>query len=157
MTPEEICLIAEQNYRPMKLAGDWDGVSAKAMLSEKKGPGLEPENKPRSGKGVNRTGPRFQPPKAGQPEWRVFHGKVMYWCNICGYWNLTHFTKEKEGVNVEGYLENATVNGHQRGIGKHSKRSKEDKKELEAVTPTATIASVPRPGVSWAAALINRE
>eukprot|EP00957_Ditylum_brightwellii_P153766 11704222-Ditylum_brightwellii.AAC.1 len=53
MTPEEICSIAERNYRSMKLAGDWDGVSAKAMLLEKKGPGLEPENEPRSGKGVN--------------------------------------------------------------------------------------------------------
>eukprot|EP00957_Ditylum_brightwellii_P092695 7058030-Ditylum_brightwellii.AAC.1 len=105
----------------MKLAGDCDGVSAKAMLLEEKGPMLEPEKEPKGGKGVNCTGPRFQPPKSGRPEWRVFRRKVMYWCNVCRYWNLTHFTKKKEGVSVQGYRENATVNGHHRSIGKHSK------------------------------------
>eukprot|EP00957_Ditylum_brightwellii_P193019 14696148-Ditylum_brightwellii.AAC.2 len=47
MMPEEICSIAEQNYRSMKLSGDWDGVSAKAMLLEEKGPRLEPEKEPK--------------------------------------------------------------------------------------------------------------
>eukprot|EP00957_Ditylum_brightwellii_P183143 13949254-Ditylum_brightwellii.AAC.1 len=63
MTPEEICSIAEQNYWSVKLAGDWDSVLAKAMLLEEKGPRLEPEKEPKSGKGINQTGPRLQPPK----------------------------------------------------------------------------------------------
>eukprot|EP00957_Ditylum_brightwellii_P106335 8112291-Ditylum_brightwellii.AAC.1 len=63
MTPEEICSIAEQNYRSMKLAGDWDGVSAKSILLEEKVPRLEPEKEPKGGKGINRTGPCFQLPK----------------------------------------------------------------------------------------------
>eukprot|EP00957_Ditylum_brightwellii_P153796 11705921-Ditylum_brightwellii.AAC.1 len=70
----------------------------------------------------------------------------MYFCNVCGYWNLTHFTKKKVGVSVEGYLENATVNGHQCGIRKHSTKSEEDKKESKALKPAATIASVPKLG-----------
>eukprot|EP00957_Ditylum_brightwellii_P083062 6314024-Ditylum_brightwellii.AAC.1 len=126
------------------------------MLLEKKGPRLEPEKEPKGGKGINQTGPCFQLPKAGRLEWHVFCRKVMYWCNVCRYWNLTYFTKKKEGVSVKGYLENVTVNGHQHGIRKHSKKSKEDKKESKAVTPTATIALVPRPGTLWATALLNR-
>eukprot|EP00957_Ditylum_brightwellii_P111033 8467757-Ditylum_brightwellii.AAC.1 len=50
LTPEDICSIADQNYRLMKLAGDWDSMLAKAMLSEKKGSGLEPEKEPKGGK-----------------------------------------------------------------------------------------------------------
>eukprot|EP00957_Ditylum_brightwellii_P106771 8145600-Ditylum_brightwellii.AAC.2 len=129
LTLEEICSIAECNYRLMKLAGDWDGVSAKMILSEKKDSKLEPEKEPKEGKGITHTGPHFQPPEAGQPEWRVFCRKEMFWCNVCRYWNLTHFTKKKEGVSVEGYLDNATVNGHQRKIDKHSRKLEEDKKE----------------------------
>eukprot|EP00957_Ditylum_brightwellii_P189931 14459662-Ditylum_brightwellii.AAC.1 len=112
LTPKEICSIAECNYRSMKLAGDWDGVSAKAMLSEKKVFELKPEKEPKGGKGITCTGLHFQPPEAGWPEWCVSCGKVMFWCNICKYWNLTHFTKKKEGASVEGYLDNATVNSH---------------------------------------------
>eukprot|EP00957_Ditylum_brightwellii_P011423 863465-Ditylum_brightwellii.AAC.1 len=69
------------------------------------------------------TGPRFQPPTSGRPDWKIVHSKVIYWCNVCGYWNLTHFIKKADGVNIEGYFDNAMVNGHQCGIGKHSKTS----------------------------------
>eukprot|EP00957_Ditylum_brightwellii_P007824 592618-Ditylum_brightwellii.AAC.1 len=44
LSPEDICNIAEQNYCAMKLAGEWDGVSAKAMLLEDKDLELEKES-----------------------------------------------------------------------------------------------------------------
>eukprot|EP00957_Ditylum_brightwellii_P186687 14214769-Ditylum_brightwellii.AAC.1 len=116
LIPEEICSIAECDYRSIKLAGDWGSILVKAMLSEKKGSKLVPEKEPKGGKGTICTGPRFQPPKAGRPEWCIFYRKVMFWCNVCGYWNPMHFTKKKEGVSVKGYLDNATVNSHQHRI-----------------------------------------
>eukprot|EP00957_Ditylum_brightwellii_P087465 6658307-Ditylum_brightwellii.AAC.1 len=49
----------------------------------------------------------------------------MFWCNVCSYWNLTHFTKKKEEVSVEGYLDKATINKHQQGVRKHGKKLEE--------------------------------
>eukprot|EP00957_Ditylum_brightwellii_P026499 2004526-Ditylum_brightwellii.AAC.1 len=125
------------------------------MLSENKDLELEKESYPKGGKGITHTGPHFQPPEAGRPEWRVFYGKVMFWCNVCGYWNLTHFTKKKKGVSVEGYLDKATINGHQQGIGKHSKKYEEKKLGSDDAKPSASIVSIPKPGVLWAAVLLD--
>eukprot|EP00957_Ditylum_brightwellii_P075373 5727313-Ditylum_brightwellii.AAC.1 len=71
----------------------------------------------------------------------------MFWYNVCRYWNLTHFTKKKEGVSTEGYLDKATNNSHQQGIGKHRNKSEEDMpKGSDNAKPLAPIASAPKSG-----------
>eukprot|EP00957_Ditylum_brightwellii_P108286 8260871-Ditylum_brightwellii.AAC.1 len=61
------------------------------------------------------TNPKFQPLAAGRPNWCIYCGELRFWCNVCGYWNATHITTRKEGMKVLGYLDNATVKGHQHG------------------------------------------
>eukprot|EP00957_Ditylum_brightwellii_P053160 4030794-Ditylum_brightwellii.AAC.1 len=158
LTLEEVCNIVEHNYHTIKLGGKWDGVSSKSLLSEDKGPGLEAEKSDKYKHQIC-TGLHFQPLLAGRSDWRVFHCKVMFWRNICSNWNPTQFAKKKEGVNTEGYLDNTMINGHQHGVGKHSKKIEEDKtngSEQDAKS-SASIASVPRPDVSWAATLLDQE
>eukprot|EP00957_Ditylum_brightwellii_P048456 3676894-Ditylum_brightwellii.AAC.1 len=50
LSPEDICSITEHNYRSMNLAGNWDGILAKTILSEKKGSKLYPEKESNGGK-----------------------------------------------------------------------------------------------------------
>eukprot|EP00957_Ditylum_brightwellii_P085631 6514149-Ditylum_brightwellii.AAC.1 len=70
LTPEEICNIVEQNYHAMKLAGKWDGVLVKALLSENM-PGNEDTKKVSEGKQHLCTGPRFEPPASGRSDWKI--------------------------------------------------------------------------------------
>eukprot|EP00957_Ditylum_brightwellii_P139214 10610430-Ditylum_brightwellii.AAC.1 len=82
LTLEEVRNIAECNYRTMKLVGEWDGASPKALLLEDKGSGLDAE-KAEEVKCKLCTGLQFQPLAAGRSDWRVFCDKVMLWCNTC--------------------------------------------------------------------------
>eukprot|EP00957_Ditylum_brightwellii_P122618 9350979-Ditylum_brightwellii.AAC.1 len=127
LSTEDICSITEQNYCAMKLAREWNGVLAKAMLSEKNGSELKKESGPKGGKGITCTGLRFQQPETGRPEWKVLCRKVIFWCNVCDYWNLTHFTKKKEGVS------------------KHGKKLEEDQPGSDNAKPSASIVPVPKP------------
>eukprot|EP00957_Ditylum_brightwellii_P067896 5154684-Ditylum_brightwellii.AAC.3 len=78
------------------------------MMSEEKD--SEDKDKDCEKKG---RGSKYTPPTPGCPELRVYHGKVLYLCNVCNAWNTTHFTKTTEGVTIPSYLTNATINGHQ--------------------------------------------
>eukprot|EP00957_Ditylum_brightwellii_P097175 7400708-Ditylum_brightwellii.AAC.1 len=66
-------------------------------------------------------------------------------CSVGSYLNLTHFIKKKEGVSIEGYLDKATINGHQQGIGKHGRKSEEEQPGSDDVKPLALIAPIPKP------------
>eukprot|EP00957_Ditylum_brightwellii_P110201 8405910-Ditylum_brightwellii.AAC.1 len=144
LTPKEVCKIAEHNYHTMKLAGEWDSFSGKVLLSENKPMEKETE---KTGKDEQQThtGPRFQPPTSGRPDWKFIHGK-----------NLTYFTKKIEGMNVEGFFDNATVNGHQWSVGKHSKTSESRTEGAPSETqPAEWVASVPKQDISWAIMLLD--
>eukprot|EP00957_Ditylum_brightwellii_P164345 12511760-Ditylum_brightwellii.AAC.1 len=121
------------------------------MMSKEKGKSnsVDSDTTPKTG-----HGPKYQPPAPGCPNWQVYQGKVLYWCNVCNAWSTTHFTKTTEGVNVPGYLTNATVNGHQRGAGKCAQASAspaspppaspaETTNTSNGYSPRVTIASVP--------------
>eukprot|EP00957_Ditylum_brightwellii_P109347 8341492-Ditylum_brightwellii.AAC.1 len=118
------------------------------MLSKNKDLELEKESCPKEGKGITCTGPCFQPPEAGRPEWKVLCIEVMFWYNVCSYWNLTHFTKKKEGVSVEDYLDKAMIIRYQRGISKHSKKLEEEQLRSDNAKPSTSITSVLKPGAS---------
>eukprot|EP00957_Ditylum_brightwellii_P133719 10195524-Ditylum_brightwellii.AAC.1 len=85
------------------------------MLSEDKD--LEDKDKDFNKKG---RGLKYTPPATGRPDWRACYGKMLYWCNFCNAWNTTHFTKMTEGINIPGYLHNATVNSHQLRAGRRA-------------------------------------
>eukprot|EP00957_Ditylum_brightwellii_P083559 6351705-Ditylum_brightwellii.AAC.1 len=57
-------------------------------------------------------------------------------------------------ITMEGYLGNVTVNGHQHGVGKCSKKP-ESNRVTSNTQPLAMVTSVPRLNVSWAAMLLD--
>eukprot|EP00957_Ditylum_brightwellii_P154585 11765334-Ditylum_brightwellii.AAC.1 len=54
-------------------------------------------------------GPKYMPPAPGHPNWRVYHRKMT------------------KGVNIPGYLTDATTNGHQHGAGKCAQMNQDER------------------------------
>eukprot|EP00957_Ditylum_brightwellii_P060057 4560070-Ditylum_brightwellii.AAC.1 len=57
-------------------------VNDKCYTQEQKE--MEPEDKDSDKKG---RGPKYTLPAPGCPDWQVYRGKVLYWCNVCNVCN----------------------------------------------------------------------